>query len=186
MTLVPREKELLREILALDREGLGVEALTRVRNQLQAARSLKSSFSMLDADYSPEQVSRAHATESAWRSIDREFGLLTAVEVAQRCGSESTGRSSYASDARRGGRLLGVKRLNRYLYPSFQLGPTGPRAVVAKLKRAGDRLEVGEEAILLWMTAPTTWWNEESRPVDHLDDPEGVVAAFTSHYGSIW
>ncbi|WP_417233707.1 hypothetical protein [Arthrobacter sp.] len=147
---------------------------------------MKTSLAQLDADYSPEQVSRAHTTESAWRSIDTEIGLLTATEVAQRCGSGSTGRSSYASDARRGGRLLGVKRLNRYLYPAFQLGPTGPRAVVAKLKKAGDLLEVGEEAILLWMTAPTTWWDGESRPVDHLDDPEGVVAAFTSHYGSTW
>lgn len=186
MTLASREAELMREVLALDREGLGVAALTRVRYQLQAARSLKSSLTLLDADYSAEQVSRAHATESAWRSIDREFGLLTAAEVAQRSGSASMGRSSYASDARRSGRLLAVKRLNRNLYPAFQLGPHGPRAVVSQLKKAGDRFEVGEEAILLWMTAPTTWWDEDSRPVDHLDDPEGVLAAFTSHYGSAW
>ncbi|WP_372698791.1 hypothetical protein [Arthrobacter sp. JSM 101049] len=186
MTLAPREAELLREIQALDREGIGVEALTRVRDQLQAAHALKSRLATLVADHSPEQASRAQAAESAWRSIDREFGLLSGAEVAQRCGSTSTGRSSYATDARRSGRLLAVKRLNRYLYPAFQLGPDGPLEVIATLKAAADRLDVGEEATLLWLTAPTTWWDADSRPVDHLDDPDGILAAFAAHYGASW
>lgn len=186
MTLPPREAELLREIQALDREGIGVEALMLVRDQLRAAHALRSNLTTLVANYTPEQVARAQSAESAWRSIDREFGLLSGVEVAQRCGSSSTGRSSYATDVRRSGRLLAVKRLNRYLYPAFQLGPAGPLEVIATLKTAADRLEVGEEATLLWLTAPTTWWGEGSRPVDHLDEPDDVVAAFDSHYGAGW
>lgn len=186
MSVAPREEELLREIRALDREGLGIEALTRVRDQLRAAHTLRSSLISLEGENTPEQVFRAQAAESAWRAMDREFGLLTAIEVARHCGSGATGRSSYASDARRSGRLLAVKRLNRYLYPAFQLGTTGPLELIGTLKAASDRLDVGEEAVLLWMTSATTWWDEDSRPVDHLDDPEGVVAAFGSHYGASW
>lgn len=124
----------------MDREGIGVEVRTRVRDQVQAAQALKSSLTTLVARYSPEQASRAQAAENAWRSIDEEFGLPTGAEVAQRCGSTSTGRSSYAADARRGGRLLAVKRLNRYLYPAFQLGPAGPLEVIVELKAAADQL----------------------------------------------
>jgi len=60
------------------------------------------------------------------------------------------------------------------------------RLCVSSLRTLAEGIDVSEEAILLWMAAPSTWWTEDSRPVDHLDDPEGVLAAFESHYGSIW
>src|SRR6185312_6666467 len=179
MSIAPREEEVLQQIRALDHDGLGLDALVLVRDQLQAAHSLKSTLTALARESTPEQALRAQATENAWRTMDREFGLLPAAEVARRCGSTAAGRSSYASDARRSGRLMAVKRLNRYLYPAFQLGTDGPLGLMKDLKGKADALDVGEEATLLWLASPTTWWDDESRPVDHLDDPDGVLDAFT-------
>lgn len=186
MSTAPREDELVREIKALDHEGLGLEALRKVRDQLQAVHALKTSLSMLSGETTPEQAHRVQATENAWRAMDKDFGLLNAGEVAERCGSKSIGRTSYATDARRSGRIMAVKRLNRLLYPAFQFSAAGPIPLMRDLKREADRLDIDEETTLLWMTAPTTWWDEDSRPVDHLDDPEGITAAFRSHYGAAW
>jgi hypothetical protein len=33
------------------------------------------------------------------------------------------------------------------------------------------------------MTSPTTWFADEGRPVDHLDEPPLVIAAFEDQAG---
>lgn len=162
------------------------DAFRRLRHQIRAATALRRTLISLDDEVSPQQAHRSQATENAWRQMERTFGLLTSREVAERVGSAAKSGGSYASDARRHGRLMGVQRLNRLLYPAFQFGPKGPLEVIRDLRSAAEELDVTEESALLWMTAPTTWWGDGSRPVDHLDQPEEVTRAFRDHYGTEW
>lgn len=186
MSLAPHHDDLVRELESVQGDGQAAHIVRQLHHQARTAAVLRRSLSALTGDVSPEQAYRAQTTENAWRQIEREFGLLTAAQVGQVVGSTAKSAKSYASDARRAGRLLAVKRMNKLLYPAFQLAESGPLPVIRDLYRAAQQLEVGEESILLWLTAPTTWWGEPSRPVDHLEEPEEVVRAFTSHYGTEW
>lgn len=186
MALVPHHDDLVRELESVQGDGQAAHLVRQLHHQARAAAALRRSLSALSGDVSPEQAYRAQTTENAWRELEREFGLLTATEVAQVVGSTAKSAKSFASDAHRTGRLLAVRRLNKLLYPAFQLTGAGPLPVVRDLRRAAQRLEVGEESVLLWLTAPTTWWGDRSRPVDHLHDPEEVLRAFEAHYGTDW
>lgn len=185
MSLTPHQDQIIHELEDLD-VASATELVRRIRGELRAAHGLRISLSKLDTQATPAQAYRAQATENAWRTIEREFGLLTATEVAARAGGNASAGRTYASDARRNGRLLGVKRLNRVLYPDFQFGPTGPLPVVRDLRVAADELDIDEATVLLWLTAPTTWWGDDARPVDHLDEPGAVLSAFRSHFGTSW
>lgn len=186
MSTVSYHDDLVRELESIDDDGDAAEVVRQLRHQVRAASTLRSSLSALSGQISAEHAYRAQTTENVWRMIDEEFGLLTAAEVAQTVGSTAKSAKSYAADARKAGRLLGVKRMNRLLYPGFQVNDAGPLPVIRQLHNAAQRLEIGEEAVLLWLTAPTTWWDERSRPVDHLEAPEEVLQAFEAHYGTEW
>lgn len=186
MSLAPDHHELMRELESIQDEGQASHILRKLRHQVHAAAALQRSLSALSVEVTPEQAYRGQVTEGAWREIEREFGLLTSAEVAQRVGSTAKAGSSYASDARRDGRLLGVKRMNRVLYPGFQIGSSGPLPVIRDVHQAAQDLQISEEAVILWLTAPTTWWSKTSRPVDHLHEPQQVLAAFEAHYSTEW
>lgn len=186
MSLAPHHDDLVRELESVQGDGQAAHLVRQLRHQARTAAILRRSLSELTGEVSPEQAHRAQATENAWRAIEGEFGLLTAADVAQLVGSTAKSTKSYASDARRAGRLLAVKRLNRLLYPGFQLTEAGPLPVIRDLHQTAQDQGVGEESVLLWLSAPTTWWGETSRPVDHLGETEEVVRAFQSHYGTEW
>lgn len=186
MSPAPHHDDLVRELESVQGDGQAAHLVRQLHHQARTAAALRRSLSALTGDLSPEQAYRAQTTENAWRAIEREFGLLTAAEVAQVVGSTAKSAKSYASDARRAGRLLAVKRMNKLLYPAFQLTEAGPLPVIRNLHQAAQGLEVGEESVLLWLSAPTTWWGDSSRPVDHLQDPEEVALAFEKHYGAEW
>lgn len=149
------------------------EFVRRLTYQMEGEAALGRGLGQLEVGVTAEQAYRAQATENIWRQIHREFGLYTSEQVAEIAGSTAKHGGSYASDARRDGRLMGVRRLNRMLYPGFQFGSSGPLPVMRRLRQSADRLEVGEQAVLLWMVAPAIWWGDESRPVDHLHDRPG-------------
>lgn len=186
MSLAPHHDDLVRELESVQGDGQAAHLVRQLHHQARTAAALRRSLSALTGDISPEQTYRAQTTENAWRQIEAEFGLLTAAEVAQRVGSTAKSAKSYASDARKAGRLLAMKRMNKLLYPAFQLSGNGPLPEIRELHQAAQRLEVGEESVLLWLSAPTTWWGEDSRPVDHLDEPGEVLRAFEVHYGTEW
>lgn len=186
MTLVPNHDDLRKQLeeVQADEEASGV--VRQLHAQARAAQVLRRSLASLTQEVSPEVASRAQATENAWREIGREFGMLTAAEVADLVGSASKSRKSYAADARQAGRILGVKRMNKFLYPAFQFEDAKPRPVIQRLRDAAEQFGVSDESILLWLTAPTTWWGNTSRPLDHFSEPDEVIEAFESHYGAEW
>lgn len=151
--------------------------------QMLVSLQLNRSLASLSGTVTPAAATRAAATDSLWREIEHDHGLLTADEVRQLAGAKG---KTYASDKRHSGHLMGVKRLNRILYPGFQFDGNSPRPVMRQLHRAAAEYEVPEEAVLLWIVSPTTWWGDDTRPVDHLEDTDGILGAFRSRFGTEW
>lgn len=162
------------------------ELIRQLMLNRQAKQALGTALSALPSQASPETAQRAQATENAWRDIGREFGLLSSTEIARAVGK--SGRS-YAFDRRHAGQLMAVKRGGHYFFPAFQLDASGPRPVIKMLVAEAKRLDVREASVLLWLVTPAIWWDgvgsaEANRPVDHLDDSDGVLAAFCSTFGA--
>lgn len=151
-----------------------------------AVMRLEYDLANLPAAVPPAASRAAQATENAWRAMQDEFGLLTAVEVAAQAGASRSNRT-YASDQRRRGRLLGIKRRNAYLYPGFQFDPdsTSVRPVIGPLLASAALHERSSESVALWLTSPTTYLDGD-RPVDHIDDADQVLAAAEGAWGVEW
>lgn len=158
MSSVPNHDDLVRELEPVQNDGQAAHIVRQLHHQARTAAALRRSLSALTGDIPPEQAYRTQTTENAWCAIERAYGLHRAAEVAQVVGSTAKSAKSYASDARKAGRLLAVRRMNKLLYPAFQLTDAGPLPVIRHLHRAAQRPDVGEESGLLWLTAPTTWW----------------------------
>lgn len=180
-TLEP--KVILEEVLDLAKHD--PELIRRIMDRRIPERETSEALSRLERTTTPETAQRAQATENQWRAMDKEFGLLTSSQVADRVGK--SGRS-YTHARHKAGELLKVRRGGHDYYPGFQVSETGPEPVMAKLAELAEQFNVREASVLLWMVAPATWWDglgpdEANRPVDHMDDPEQIVAAFRSTFG---
>lgn len=161
------------------------ELARRILRRRRPEHEISEALVRLPRATTPEAAQRAQATENTWRAIDAEFGLLSSTDVADRVGK--AGRS-YAHQRRTAGQLLAVRRGGRDYYPGFQVTATGPSPVIADLATEARELGVREASVLLWMVAPATWWDGlgpdgTNRPVDHLDRPEEILAAFHSTFG---
>ncbi|MGO4433826.1 hypothetical protein AB4Y88_11155, partial [Paenarthrobacter sp. RAF9] len=76
---------------------------------------------------SPQLARAIQATENAWKGVEAEYGLLGSMEVARLIGSGKSGRS-FASDQHAAGKLIGIKRGNKVLYPGFQFDRASGKA----------------------------------------------------------
>jgi hypothetical protein len=119
-------------------------------------------------------VSSLNDAELFWRSIESEFGLLTSIEVAARLGARAN--RSYASELRSAGRLLGIRRVNRYVFPGFQFQDGALRPVIASVAALGRENGKDDRDVIAWLCRPTTYIRGDARrPVDHLDDEDLVL-----------
>ncbi|WP_378144469.1 hypothetical protein ACFJGV_13310 [Cnuibacter sp. UC19_7] len=151
-----------------------------------SADALAPALVKLDSSATPSAARAAQATENVWRAIDEEFTLLSSTQVAAALGAKS-GNRSYASDQRAARRILGVRRLNSYLYPGFQFDrATGTvKPAVPALLRAAERAGRSDEGLALWLVGPTTYLGGD-RPVDHLDEVDRVVKVAEDAWGVEW
>lgn len=156
-------------------------------NMHRSLDALRPALASVATPYSPELAQGLAATENAWRDMEAEFGLLTAQEVALRCGSRTKGRSSFAYDKRRAGQLFGIARLNATLFPGFQIDHTGTiRPVIARLVSIIKEHGRTEEDLAQWMCLPSGYL-DDARPVDLLgQQDDAVVAAAEGHFGVQW
>ncbi len=161
----------------------------RSRVDLEAAvTSLGEAFQALrdkQLPVSPATVQSVQSTQNRWQQVEEEFGLLSSGEVAARQGSANR---QLAYDQRRTGRLLGIRRGARWVYPGFQFDADGqPRMVVAEVARLGSSAGWTAADVLLWFTTPTTYLPDDKRPVDLLDsDPDLVVAGGKARFNERW
>lgn len=126
-------------------------------------------------------------TENAWRAMDAEFGLLTGTEVADLMGSRARSRAGFASDRRKAGKLLGIRRRNTYLYPGFQFDRATGKVlpVIPALLDIAAQYEKSPEGLAQWLCSRTGQLSD-GRPVDHLSELERVLEAAENHYGVQW
>lgn len=164
-----------------------VVELARERSALDELTDAMARFSMLP----PATARAAQAAENAVKSIEDEFGLLTSSQVAQLLGSASTPTAmrSLANDMRGRGELLYVRRLNKFLYPGFQFDRSVGRVrpIVKRLVELAGASGWDLEDAVLWLCSPTTYFEDESRPVEHLDaEPEQVLEVAQRAWGVEW
>jgi hypothetical protein len=77
------------------------------------------------------------------------------------------------------------------LYPAFEPSSDGVRSMRVRplmqdLKKIADEYGWDTQDAVFWMTSPTTWFAAGDRPVDHLDEPARVIAAFKNGAGTQW
>ena len=134
----------------------------------------------IDADVSPQLVRSVQSTINVVKDIGREFGLMTESEIL---GLLGPGNNPDAHD-------FTLRYRDQTLYPGFlfEPSPDGPgpmrvRPLMKDLKKIADKYGWNGSDVVLWMTSPTTWFADEGRPVDHLDEPARVLGAFEDEAG---
>lgn len=152
----------------------------------QSAETVAAVFRALesvDVDVSPQLARSVQATINAVKRVGREFGLLTESEAREALepGEDS---NAYGFTLRYRGQTL---------YPGFlfESSPAGAglmrvRPVIKDLKKIADEYGWSGSDVVLWMTSPTTWFTDQRRPVDHLDEHSRILAAFEDQAGAQW
>lgn len=135
---------------------------------------------------SPQLARSLQAQENWWRKIEAEHPWFTSTQVAQQLGRSAN--RNYASQLRKDGKLLGYRRANSYRYPAFQFDlRTGDvRPVIGDLLSISRRYDVPDEDVMLWLCSRSSLFAEQDRPVDHLDDPQLLLAAARDEFGAVW
>ncbi|MDJ0357245.1 hypothetical protein [Paenarthrobacter sp. PH39-S1] len=156
-------------------------------NMQRSVDSLGPALAALKPATSAQLARSAQAAENAWRRMEDEFGLLTSTQVAVLLGSRSAGRS-FASEQHRAGHLLRIRRRNAYLYPGFQFDRRAGKVldVIAVLVRLARASHWSEEDLALWFVSPTSYFEDEGRPVDHLDHPHALTEAAEAKFTVEW
>jgi hypothetical protein len=134
---------------------------------------------------SPQLARAIRATAEVWRRLEEEFGLLTSGEVAELLGVTSAG-SGWVAAQRKARKIIGVRHGNTYRYPGFQFDHQTVLPVIAPLLELAHANAWSSDDLSLWMFGPTTSFVQEDRPVDHLLEPEAVLAAATLTMEALW
>ena len=159
-----REAVLRRSVAALE------SALNRVPDEVET---------------SPQVARSVQATENRWRRMSKEFGMLDSASVAELVGNSSRNRNK-ASQLAKQGKILGVQRGNRTLYPSFEfdIDAGKVRPVIAEVARiAGERWD--SESLLQWFCAPNGFLDGR-RPVDLITDEAALLDTARKSLAEEW
>lgn len=138
-----------------------------------------------DVEASPQVARSVVAQENRWRSMENEFGMLDSTGVAEELGNSATNRNK-ASQLVKEGKLLGVKRGNKTLFPKFEfdLAAGKVRPVISDVVQiAGDRWS--GESLLQWFCAPNGYLDGR-RPVDVIDDQETLISTARKSLAEEW
>lgn len=153
----------------------------------EGVHALGAAMAAAPVAVSPQTARSLQAAENIWRSIDREFGMPTSIEVAELLGSRKPNRS-IASTLRSGGDIVGVMRGNSYRFPGFQFDQEKGTVVPAMPKVIALARENGrsDEDLVFWLTSPSSFFREQDRPVDHLGEEDRVLAAARDQFEGSW
>ena len=122
-----------------------------------------------------KRAAAIQSTENLWRAISDEWGLLSSSDVATLLGANSA-TPSYASEQRKAGRLLGVKRGQAYAYPGFQFDRKAREVLPAVPRLIAEARAMGmdDEDLIFWLCTRSRYFGGD-RPVDHLGDQEDLL-----------
>ena len=119
---------------------------------------------------SPQSASSLQSTENSWRRMVDEVGILSSTEVAALLRPGVTS-SRIASELRSSGKIIGVKRLHRYEFPGFQFDREAREVipVIEPLIAIADKHKWDHHDLVLWLMAPSCYFEDGRAPVRHLD-----------------
>ncbi|WP_349437948.1 hypothetical protein [Pararhizobium sp. A13] len=112
--------------------------------------------------------------EAQARFVQR-WPVLTAEQIAERAGHESTNKSATAHRWKAAGRIFGVRVGRREVYPAFQFREGLPHPAIARILGALPKDMSGWQTAF-WFVGPNTFLNDAS-PVETLGDEEAVIEA---------
>ncbi|MHA7172889.1 hypothetical protein [Arthrobacter monumenti] len=167
-----------------------VEELLRRRdeNLVRSAAALSEVLAHVEVgmEATPAVARSLQATENRWRAMEREFGMLDSGGVAELLGSSPTNRNRAHALAKEG-RILGVKRGRKVLFPGFQFNHEAGevREVIAELAEIGRTAGWEERHLLQWMCTPNGYLDGD-RPVDHIEDADRLISAARSDLAERW
>lgn len=163
-----------------------MEALRRAAAEAQGIKALGAAMAALPDPISPELARSLQAQENWWRRIEANHEMLSSAEVAQLVGK--TPHRSYASHLRQKGWLLGFRRGSSYRYPKFQcdLRTRTVLPVVHDLLVIARGYGVPDKDLVMRLCAPSAYFEEQDEPVNHLRDPDSVLAAARDEFGAMW
>ncbi|WP_442545230.1 hypothetical protein ACSBOX_06010 [Arthrobacter sp. KN11-1C] len=173
------------KITPLFTDAIGLDALWS--NVRAGVHALGAAMATSPVAVSPQTARSLQAAENIWRSIEREFGMLSSMEVAELLGSRKPNRS-LASGLRNDGTIVGIMRGNAYRFPGFQFDADKGAVVPAMPKLIALAREDGrsDEGLVYWLTSPSSLFHEQDRPVDHLHEEEQVLAAARDQFEGTW
>lgn len=188
---IARVREVIRQEVGIELSMDVTKYLLVLGPEREAFSQLTNAMTRTQSLIPPAMARAAQATENVMKSLADEFGLLTSADVAQLLGSKSksTAARSLANDMRGRGELLAVRRLNKFLYPGFQFDHTQGRVkpLVKKLLQLAEANDWEPADVVLWLLSPTTYFEDESRPVDHFDnEPDLVLSAAQRAWAVQW
>lgn len=121
--------------------------------------------------------------DAVWSAMEREHGLYTILEAAQRLGF-GYGPNLRASRLTGKGRVLAVRRGQAFLYPGFQFDQPGGRMLpaVKDVIRLGRMMGWTDEQVALWFYTPNSVL-QGKRPVDVRDDEAKLISTAEKDIG---
>lgn len=149
-----------------------------------ASKSLGDTLQKQEVVLPTQVVSSLNETEKFWRDLQEEFGLFTSTEVAEALGAKAS--RSYASEQLKTGKLLAIRRLNRNLFPGFQIKHGQIRPSIPRLIALGKECGRSDMDIIFWLCSPTTYLDGGARPVEMLDDLDSVLGAASRAWNVVW
>jgi hypothetical protein len=155
------------------------------RYSRKGIRALEAAVRNLDTTVSPQLARSIQAAENHVRDIDREFGLLSAMQVSVLLGNRA-GNTRFVRRMREAGQVLGFRRGNRFLYPGFQFDAGRVKPVIPRLLEAGRAAEWDDSDVVLWLCSPTSYLPGGQRPVDFLKDADTVVTIAQASFNVEW
>ena len=166
-------------VVAVDEtvDTIKLQSATREAVGLLEQADLEHLVSLLAPEYA---LPSAAVLEQSRRNLRlreellREFGSLTAKEVADLAGSEARNRSQFAHALLRSGRVLSVMHRRQQVFPGFQFDADGPLPVVAEVLPVLQSRFRKDWEVALWFTTEN-YWLDGFRPVDLLIDDESRV-----------
>jgi len=158
--------------------GIPAAELNHLVTQWVARRSLAPAMETAQTPVPPQLARSLQARENWLRGVESEFGTYSRQEIAQLRGAKGTNRSM-AGDLKNSGQIITYRRGNSDRIPAFQFTETGGqiRSAMPALIRLARENGWEDLDLLAWLTNPNTYFPEGTRPVDHLDDVELVLAA---------
>lgn len=123
---------------------------------------------------SPQYARSLEAERYWWRRIESEHTFVDATQKE--------------AELIRVGRLLGHHHGGTYRRPAFQFDADTSEVlpVVTALLGAIRGYQVPADEVIMWLCTPSAYFEEQDEPVNHLHDPEGVLAAAHTRFGAQW